>query len=200
MALQSYAFLPHRDTSLRSIERLQQVLGRKLPVVLQPPAKAADSGVGHSFGEKLIQPSQELMRLWGAIRPGQLTEEARYRGYTGFCLDTFHLRERGFLSLSDWRQTILQLLPFTKMVAVSAGRVDMGTEHNIPTMNELGDLINNTSSTDLPAILGFIRDQGWSGPVVTKIPAAAITLLTCRKFNLVDDHSRIVETIGNLMS
>lgn len=178
LAAISFVTLPDQLASLNNLERLQNVVGRKLPVVLYPPhRKGEESGTQRPFGEKLVQPTPEIMRMWGVKTVQQLIEEVSRRGYTGFCLDLLHMREIGKPDLSPWQETLPKLLSFTEEIHVSAGRTDVAYRPGLVGVDskaELNDLHSGQRKTELSHILMAIRDLRWHGRIVTEIPASSI--------------------------
>lgn len=205
LAVVSYAVLPEKVKSLDDIEQLQRAVGRKLPVVLYPPQFAEESGTDRPFAEKTFQPTPEIMQALNVKTPEELSEEAHRRGYTGLCLDLFHMRKEGEIDLNPWQKTLPKLLPYTQEIHVSAGRIDNG-DGKVDTMTELNDLLRGTNTTDLPKMLKAVKENNWNGRVVTEIPVAALHLLAGQRSKfmspkeLVGYHARIIETVKTLLS
>ena len=55
LAFGSYLLLPERVASLNDLDKLQNALGKQMPVVLYPGYKGEKPSTSHSFGEKLFQ-------------------------------------------------------------------------------------------------------------------------------------------------
>lgn len=203
LAVVSYLLLSERIASLDTLEHLQDVVGRKLPVVLYPEKPGEPSGTDRKFDETSFQPTPEVMREWKVATPSSLIYAAQRRGYDCLCLDLFHIRERSNsgIDLNPWRETIPWLLPFTREIHVSAGRVDMNAPY-VDTMQELKDLLAGKGETDLMNMLRSIASSGWRGRIVTEIPAQALHAIrseTGRRTSmndLIDDHKKIVDTIS----
>lgn len=201
----SYVLLPEEVSSVSNLLHLQHILGREIPVVLYPSPSLEQSGLNRHFAESLFQPTPKLMRDWGVETPEQLVKEARKRGYSQLCIDTYHLRKapEDGISLLPWQETLPQLLPYSSEIHVSAGRVDQNQAH-IDTEKELKDLLSATSHTDLPQMLKAIATSGWRGRVVTEIPAAALFALRAGRNpvstpkDLIEDHRRIVDHIKQI--
>lgn len=195
----SYFYFPEERASLDNLEKIQKILGRKLDVVLYSPHLQEESGTKRPFGEKLIQPTSHLMEQWQVQNTNEFVLEAQKRGYTGFALDLFHFRapSSGHTSLHPWSKTLPQLLPFTKEIHVSAGRVDIPGS-SIPTMAELQDLLEGTEKTDLLKMLKVIKSSGWKGRVVTEIPSVALGVWSPK--GLIEKHKRIVRTIRRYLT
>lgn len=190
LAALSYFLLPERVSSLNDLEHIQKVLGRKLPVVLYPSQEGEESGAQRHFADKLFQPTPGVMRQWGAKSIQELIEQTYQRGYTGLCLDLFHFRKPDEIDLNPWQETLPQLLPHTKEIHISAGRGDMMQDY-VDTNAELRDLLNGTQHTDLPRILRAIKDLGWSGRMVTEIPATSLKLILGTSSRFLDTNSFI---------
>jgi len=206
LAVVSYFLLPERVDSLKDLQKFQEAVGRKLPVVLYATLPGEESGTDRPFGEKLFQPTPEVMEMWGVQSAEQMVEEGYRRGYTGLCLDLFHFRETGEVDLNPWQESLPKLLEHTKEIHVSAGRDDVKVAHGVDTDAELGDLVMGTSKTDLTRILQAVKDLGWSGYVVTEIPAASIRQHNIRggaimlTSDLVESHKQVVDTIKGVLS
>lgn len=203
VAMFSYALLPEKTDSLDNLEHLQKLVGRELPVVLYVPEGDEESGTTRDYGEKLFQPTAQVLQDWKVNSVEELISETYKRGYTGFCIDLFHLRTHtsAGASLDPWQDTLSALLPHTKQIHVAAGRVDIHQQH-IDTEAELRDLLHGTHYSELVDMLVMVADQNWSGRVVTEIPAMA--LHSQRKNSgrfttipqLVQDHKQIVENVN----
>lgn len=197
LAVLSYFILPERVSSLNDLEHIQRVLGKKLPVVLYPSQEGEESGIQRHFTDKLFQPTPGVMKQWGVRSIQELIEQTYQRGYTGLCLDLYHFRQPDEVDLNPWQETLPQLLPHTKEIHISAGRGDMMQDF-VDTNAELRDLLDGTQYTDLPRILGTIRDLGWSGRMVTEIPAASLKLVLgatarfLRTDSFIEAHKSIV--------
>ena len=209
LATISYVLFPERVSSLNDLERLQRVVGRELPVVLYPPNPGEESGTDRHFAEKTFQPTPEVMHSWNVKTPEELITEAYKRGYTGLCIDLFHMRAERVdgVDLSPWQETLPRLLPHTQEIHVAAGRVDIKQNHNhIDTEQELRDLLNGREDTDLLKMLRLIGESRWNGRVVTEIPAVALHNIRASRSSfssvkdLVEDHRRIVCNIQDSLS
>lgn len=208
LAMMAYVLLPERISSLNDLERLQKVLGRKLPVVLYPSHPDEESGTNRDFAEKIFQPYTEVMRWWEVETPEELIAEAYKRGYTGLCLDLFHMRRKNTdgYGLNPWQETLPQLLPHTSEIHISAGRIDLSyVKGNPDTESELKSLLDPKNNTELLEMLRAIRELGWRGRVVTEIPAIALhrlrgkgSLLSVK--DLIQDHRKIVTNIQNFLA
>lgn len=200
LAAISYFVLPQRESSIKNLRQLQKVLQRKIPIVLYPSDKTEAAIRQDSFAEKLFQPNPEIMQQWGINSPEDLISEAYRRGYTGLCLDLFHLRELGTPDLNPWQESLPQLLPHTKEIHVSAGREDITVPHEVDTTSELEDLLFGTKSTDLSKMLRYISSQEWRSLIVTEIPASSIRGVLSNSANLIDAHRQITTNIKELLS
>lgn len=208
LALISYVLLPERVKSLNDLQQLQETVGRELPVVLYPPSKLGEeSGTDRNFGEKLFQPTAEIMQAWNVRSVSELIGEMTPRGYTGLCLDLFHMR-RPYdteVNLDPWQETLPQLLPYTKEIHVAAGRVDIGQDR-IDTEAELRDLLQGTVTTEMSHMLQEIAKTNWTGRVVTEVPAMALhqNRKNAGRFTtinqLVADHKQLVTNIHALLA
>lgn len=215
LAMMAYVLLPEMVNSLNALENLQKVLGKNLPVVLYPPHPKEESGTQRPFAEKIFQPYTEVMFRWGVRTPEKLIEETYKRGYTGLCIDLFHMRRKNInsfdpnssikdsIGLNPWQETLPQLLPHTTEIHISAGRTDI-KEKIVDTENELRSLLNGQGNTELIKMLKFIRDSGWRGRIVTEIPAAALRALRGKNSTLsirdfVQDHRKIISNIQDIL-
>lgn len=207
MAFASYLLLQERVASLTELEKLQKVVGRALPVTLYPSRQGEDSGTSRLFGEKLFQPTPEVMFNWRIRTAEALIAEACRRGYTGFALDLYHMRgqEVDGVGLNPWQETLPKLLPYTKEIHVSAGRVDVGS-HHIDTEDELQSLIKHGRDSELYRMMKVASNFDWTGQIVTEIPAMALHRIQRRSGSnfsvsrLVEDHKKIVDHINTIFA
>lgn len=195
-AIQSYILLPEMDASLDDLNRIQSLVGRQLPIVMDSHSDTRVKGPHDNFNTKLVQPSSEVMYHWKKPNIDFLTAEMYLRGYSGFCLDLAHIRRPDYLgySMGPWQEALPQLLPHTKEIHLSAGRVDMPYEN---TLEELRDLIHGTNNTELPQIIQAIKVNKWSGRIVTEIPSKSLYMLRGQGGmltvpQLIDDHRNIL--------
>lgn len=198
-----YLILPERVRSLHTLERIQQAVGRNLPVVLYPHRPGEASGTEKAFGEKLFQPTPEIMASWGTKNIDDLILAMQQKGYDGFCLDLYHMRRSGNPSLLPWQQTLSRLLPYTKEIHVSAGRIDI--HEDIDTLAELRDLLDGTRKTELIPMLEAVKSAEWKGRIVTEIPAGGLRQVlgqgnTLSPKELVNQHKKIVTTIQRIFA
>lgn len=204
IAVLYYIFLPGTKTSLNFLEHIQKVVGRSLPMVLYPPLTGGESGTDRDFGEKLFQPTPEVMHAWKVKTARQLIKQSLSKGYTGFCLDTFHMRAKPFrgISLNPWQNNLKTLLEFTKEIHISAGRTDF-YQTKIDSQQELGDLIKGKGNSDITKILEAIKKYNWEGPVVIETPAEGLFLLdkSLRPSVdlLVNYHKKIINTVRSIL-
>ncbi len=166
IAVASYFLLPERVSSLDNLERAQEVIGRTMPVVLYPSNEGEESGLDRPFGEKLIQPSPEVMEIWGVQTSQEFAEEAQRRGYK-ICLDLLHVRRVGRmgLSLGPWQQAFEYLLPDTSEIHVPAERSDQ--KQSIDTQNDFQAFL--TKRGTIIEMLREIRNSGREYRVVTEM-------------------------------
>lgn len=197
-----------RVSSLESLQKLQQIKGRNLPLVVYPHHEWQGENEYDLFKElagKLVQPAPELLGRWGLNSVSQFAKAVTARGYSGLCLDLFHIRRfptQGFnTGFAPWQEAIPQLLPDTKEIHLGVGRFDF--KGNFDSMAELMDLYTGNSDTDIVPILEMVRDSGWRGPIVTEIPARAIAkiinkrLVTPRLY--IEAHSRITQNLRQVL-
>lgn len=205
LAAFAYLLLPERVDSLKDLEFIQESVGKELPVVLYDPHDGEKSGTNLGFPEKLIQPAPNLYEKWdAALLTKEFLEKLYQKGYTGLCLDLYHMRATNDrFGYTKWEDALPILLPHTKEIHVSAGRVDQDQPH-IDTISELLDLIYGRTDRGLLKMLAEVKKMGWHGKVVTEIPASAIHRLNPdSKFldtkSLIWYHKRIVENIQNVL-
>lgn len=201
LALQAYMALPYGPTSVRELDRLQEIVGKKLDIVLYPKTTLFDEaalGRHTNFGENTYQPTKEVMEMWGVTTIDEMIKKGESLGYTGITYDTSHSR-----TISPWQEHLPQLLEqgVIKEVHLSAGRTDMGYAK---TVEELGDLLFGTKKTELLQMLQAIKDSDWQGRVITEIPINAIkdvrkrgAIVTPKQ--MIDDHRRIVDNTGAIL-
>lgn len=207
LAMISYVLLPERVSSLNDLERLQRVVGRELPVVLYPENPGEESGTSRKFAEKTFQPTPEVMHRWNVKTVEELATEAYKRGYTGLCVDLFHMRAQnvGEIGLSPWQETLPQLLPHAQEIHVAVGRTDI-KQGQIDTEQELRDLLSGRGDSELLEMLRMIRESKWTGRIVTEIPAFALHAVRASRStfssvnDLIEDHRRIVGNIQDLLA
>ncbi len=208
LAAQAFITLPEKFASLKDLEKLQEALGKDLPVVVYPPNEWMGETKPEAFdrlGNKLIQPAPELMGAWGAETVDEFVNEARRRDYE-FCLDLFHIRRQvsqGFQTqFGPWQEVVPALLPSTRAIHLGVGRSDFHGPFD--SMQELKDIYSGERETDIVPLLELIRDAGWNGPIVTEIPAASIkSLVSDSKIAtpamLVSVHQQIVDNVRKIL-
>lgn len=205
LALISYILLPERIASLDHLENIQGVVGKQLPMVLYPThAEKEESGTGRNFGEKLFQPNADVMKRWGVQTLQELIDAAFSRGYTGLCLDLFHMRLDSSSLLANWKESFKILLPYTKEVHLGLGRTDFERYGNFPvnSMEELHDMVFGREKTEIKPMIRTLKDLGWNGPMVTEIPAEAFFRIAPRRqitfTDFIAQHRPIVDTVKEI--
>jgi hypothetical protein len=201
LALQAYMTLPYGPTSVEELNKIQEIVGKKLDIVLYPktnPLEEAELGRHSDFGENTYQPTRGVMEMWGVNTIDEMIQKGKELGYTGIAYDTSHAR-----TIPNWQEHLPYLLEqgVIKEIHLAAGRTDMGYEG---TVEELGDLLYGTRKTELSQMLQVIKDSGWKGRVVTEIPIGALKALTKRGVfvtlkQLIEDHRRIVDNVGDII-
>lgn len=210
MALASYFLLPYSTDSLGNLERLQKVVGRDLPVILSPPVgDLEETGMLYRpFGERLFQPTTEVMKRWNVGSIDGLIEEYQLRGYDGFCFDTVHSRVLRAVDLGKDTDGLRRVLEHTREVHLSAGRTDMNWYYRNPDpLSDLRELVGSEGGE----FSNFVRDiaNNWSGgAVVTEIPASSIFQLARERSDfgggvnkiplLLDYHRRVTNSLNKL--
>lgn len=206
LAGMAYILLPEIDSSLSDLQSFQELVGRNLPVVLYDREHSNNQSLRLMFGERLIQPDPGLMERWQSIDCINFTKQLYERGFTGICLDLFHMREiRNGFGIKSWQDALPILLPHTKEVHVSVGRID-SSQKRIDTIGELQSLLTKNGNSEIIRMLKEIKKLKWSGRVVTEIPAASLKLvqnakgLFTSKKDLIETHARIVENIQEILN
>jgi hypothetical protein len=206
LAMSAYVVLPERVASLNDLERLQMVVGRELPVIMYPEMSGEERGTDRPFAEKIIQIVPEVWEYWGVKTPEQIIQGAEDRGYTGLCIDLFHLRGQSDsgAKLGKWEDILPTLLPHTSEIHISAGREDIQQTH-IDTVQELKDLLKGNKNSEIFRMLKVVRDSGWTGRIVTEIPAEALKSVREKELgssirSLIDDHRRIIGSVQEALS
>ncbi len=201
LAIQAIMMLPYGPTSVEELNKLQEIVGRKLDIVLYPKDSSSEEvqlGRHTDFGENTYQPTRDVMKMWGVKTIDEMLRKGESLGYTGITYDTAHSR-----TLSPWQEHLPDLLErgIVKEIHLSAGRIDMGYDNAIA---ELSDLLFGTRHTELLQMLQTIKDSGWQGRVVTEIPIGAIKVLKKRgpiitPKQMMDDHRRIVDNASAIL-
>lgn len=202
VALGSLAFLQQDIASLDGLEKIQRTLGRRLPVVVYPTTQIRDEVVLRPFGEKMFQPTPEVMRLWGVKNAEELVAEAKRRGYTGLCVDFYHLREKDERGdLSNWQETLPVLLDFAKTIHMAGGREDLERPY-IDGRADLRDLLIGERKSEQSRMLELTRQTGWQGRVGVEVPAAALRQIdgSATPDGMVESHKRITETVAGFLA
>ncbi len=208
LALLSYFLLPERVSSLNDLLRVQKVVGKQLPAVLYPTKDNEFSGTSLPFSEKLFQPTPEVMADWSTNNLDEFIMQSRRLGYTGICLDLFHIRAKniGHFGFNPWENTLQTLFELDRVpeLHLAAARSDMGTSH-IDTIKELQSLLDPKQDSEIIRMLQSIRDFGWKGNIVTEIPAAVLNQISSSgsflsTSRLIDNHKRIVDRVKNILN
>ena len=209
LAAAAYITMPEKFASLKDLEKLQRELGHKIPVVVYPPNEWLGEKRPYIFerlDNKLIQPAPELLGAWGIQTTKQFINKIKNSDYK-LCLDLFHIRRQvtqGFhTQFSRWQEVIPALLPYTKEVHLAVGRSDF--QGPFDSAQELKDIYSGERKTDIVPMLELIREFGWTGSIVTEIPAtSAKNLISNSKIAtpslLIQVHKQIVANINEIMS
>lgn len=209
LAAFAYLALPEKSASLQGLVRLQDMLGRDLPLVIHPYDEWRGDTQYPLFsylGNKLVQPTPELLDRWGIKSAEELVQEIKRRGFDGLCLDLYHLRRPAGqifkTRFGRWQEIIPVLLPDTKEIHLGLGRSEFPA--GFDSIQELRDLYGWERKTDIVPMLEMIRDSGWRGPIVTEIPAMAIRKLTAgvkilTPRQLVATHKLLVQNLREIM-
>lgn len=208
LAAQAYVTLPEKVASLKDLEKLQKALGKELPVVVYPPNEWMGETRPEIFEileNKLIQPAPELLGAWKTKTLEEFIRETLNRGF-GLCLDLFHIRRQvsqGFQTqFGPWQEVLPALLPYTREIHLGVGRSDF--QGPFDSMQELRDIYSGERKTDIVPMLELIKDSGWTGPIVTEIPATSVkNLVSDSRFTtpniLISAHKQIVGSLRNIM-
>lgn len=149
VATYSFLALPHISESLENINKLKEVLGGDIPVVIYPVGHTLPAGrdvacaerenVAKVKGPVLFQPTGEVMHAWQTSTIGEMVEFMRDIGFSGFAVDTFHGRrnDHGFTPISTERDFALAL-DNSDEIHVGLGRIDIPSE--LDTIEELADI------------------------------------------------------------
>lgn len=198
--------LPEAESSVVDLLMVKRLIKRDVPVVVYPGKCSRQEW--NNFGNKLFQPTSDIMRRWEVKTPEELIKMSKRMGFDGFALDLYHMRRKasGGFSLNPWRETLPRLLDFTKELHISAGRLDISDGGVDDTMAELEDLtLAGRNRTELSAMIKTIAETGWRGRVVTEIPMAAVRelrsgsklLLTRRE--LAETHQKISDYLLSVL-
>jgi hypothetical protein len=191
--------------------RVQEALGRSLPMVFYVHEKV-DERIPHlPFAERLVQPYPEMMDELGAKTIDEMMAILNTRGYTGLCLDLHHVRlnsDKTGTTLNPWQETQPVLLKNTKEIHVAVGRDDFRGREGFDTADELKDIIDNTRRSTVSQMLLEIGESGWNGSVVVEVTASSIKSLVSKTGNKgillreedwVNYHRQIVAGIQDLL-
>lgn len=214
IATASLLALPQKDSSIKTLQKLQNWIGREIPIVAYPDSEPGPAVLYSEFKpglllfslkNRIFQPSAEHLKIWGLSRPETIQEYLDYFGWSGLCLDLFHIRERNIeLQTPNWKEYLPALLPFTKEIHVAAGRID-SPQTEIDTKAELADLYTGGGRTEISEMLEFIGKSGWKGLVITETPVLAIKDIAMikRPFvtpkELISIHKKITETVREIL-
>lgn len=204
LLLASFLFLPYRPDSLNHIERLQDAVNKKLPVVLYPPKDPnEDSGVQRGFGHNLFQPTQEVMDIWEVKTIEELIKAYPHKGYDGFCFDTTHSAVLGGIDLRDNASALRLVLEHTQEVHIRPGALDMQFKYNQKDpLADLRQFIGGNKDLWFPQYLANIAENWKGGFVITEVQASAINALHKEGSGkdmtidqLMDYHRQIIENL-----
>jgi len=207
-ALFAYVTIEEKVASLKTLKRLQDILGESLPMVVFPVDEWRGERGNETFIQlkrKLVQPTPELLRLWKVRTPEEFWQKARSMGFSGICLDLYHIRRlpvEGEVGFGHWSEVVPSFLPFTREIHLGVGRRDF---RGVDSQKELEDLYTGEGKTDISKILELIKNNRWKGPVVTEIPVVGIRdLLGINRFvtpqEIVRVHQRIVENLKGMIN
>ncbi len=201
IALQAMVILPEMNQSLKDLEKVHDLVGG-MPIVMYHETPVSYHQTTH-IKERLIQPEANVCADWQVQTAEDFLEALDNHGFSGVCLDLFHLRQPG--CLPNWREAIPVLLPRTNEIQIAVGRTDQPGNDPQATVNELADLMNGTEQTELPAILRSIYEAGWHGRVVVELlPDAIKQVLETESFllpkrDLENTYERIRSNLAKLL-
>lgn len=208
LAAQAFVTLPEKFASLGDLEKLQRELGNRLPVVVYPPNEwmgEVKPDIFDKLDNKLIQPAPELLGAWEVDTILKFLDKVKQGGYE-LCLDLLHIRRQvtqGFhTQFGRWQDVLPQLLPQTREIHLAVGRSDFQSPFD--SAQELKDIYSGERKTEIVPMLEMVRDLGWVGPIVTKIPAtSAKKLVSDAKIatpsTLVSVHAQLINNIKEIL-
>ena len=206
IAAASFFLLTEQYASLADVKKLRQILGKDIHAVAYPPSseRRADlySGVRtdprlERVGNLIFQPSARHIADW-KNDPEKINNFLQNGGWSGLCLDLFHMREGNNI---PWQSYLELLLMFTKEIHVAAGRLD-SSQTGIDTVAELKALFLGDRNTEMSRILEAVGKTGWKGIVVTETPLYSLQLrrMLISPHDFADAHRRISQTIKGLLN
>jgi hypothetical protein len=172
----SYVFLPYSVDSLQNIVTLQEVVGKKLPVVIYPTEdNSSQSSSLNSFGERLFQPTQEVMNIWGVKTIEELLEMYPDKGMDGICLDTTHSRILANIDLRKDLRALKLVLRHTKEIHIRPGALDMQSHYNQKDpLGDLRQLLGNDENAWYPMFIKSISGSWEGGRIITEVQTQAL--------------------------
>lgn len=198
LAVSSYFLLPHQHKSLQDLRNLQSKLSPNVPIVLYPSSETHSQANNLGFGNRLFQPTPELMQLYDINNVSDLKVFIQQNGYEGLYLDLFHMRRvpTGYDKL-DLLINLDKILDLTKLIHISVGRVDI-PQDSIDTLGELRSLLSaREGTTILDKMIKQIRASDYQGNFVLEAPVVGIR--RARAINNIGDileaHKHLVDNL-----
>lgn len=214
--LGSLAMFPTGPNSLRSLEAVEQKLGRppdSIHYVMFPGVTGsviADRYKTTRFPNSSIQPTADVDACWGT--GGSIQNYVRaleQRGY-GATIDSFHISRLGKVvdRQLDWEALSEVLLAegTVKEVHISLARHDFAAvdlRRYQESVDEARGLVNNTSleNTSLGRLAGLLKTHNWAGNVVIEatIPGLSGTFGKMTSKLLAELHSGMTSGVKQLL-
>jgi hypothetical protein len=212
LIVSSFIFLPHSVDSLQDIAQLQEVVGRQLPVVIYPTEdNSSQNEALASFGDRIFQPTQQVMDEWGVKTIQELVEIYPYKGFDGICFDTTHSRKLGGVDLRQNTEAVKLILKHTKEVHIRPGALDMQSYyHQQDPLGDLRQLVGDDENAWYPQFIKTIAANWQGGRVITEIPTQALEALHAEQKGvnvskmsvdiLIGYHKKAVNNLGKYLT
>lgn len=163
------------------MSRIQKGIGRQLPGTFYPQEYSAhDKRIldqAHT-SEKLFQPTDHVAYLVGAPTVDAMKINTKERGYTGYVLDTFHVRQQypyAERTVSTERAIFETIAPAAIGAHLSLGRFEFeATQPTIPTRQELVDALNGKFRGQLAEMLRVLANNEHLQYVVVELVQSSI--------------------------
>ncbi len=181
LAAQAMVLMQERRSCLQQLWRLHLDLDQgDLPTVMYPHlVEEPQYPRWDYFKKRLMQPTPAL-----AQDVEGLEKVMKEQGFTGYALDTKHLRD-GKGPLTDWQQSIDLLLPKTGLVHIQPA-----------SAAELNDLLDGTRHTAISFMLEKIAKGGYKGPYIIEADSAQFYAANAQRERIVDPERVVLGSLG----
>ena len=183
--LKFWLTFPHLADSPLHLLRLNERVNKPILNVVYPPESSLSWGESvkltdnlDELSNRLVQPTETLAKDWHCYSSYSFGRETlQSYGYDGIALNLTAFRQSSRLRGHNLRDSLKEILPFTKSVQLSF-RTDL-KNLTFNSSLELSDMLRRPDHvqpvlSDLPSLIQMIQESDFTGPWVVKVIASGI--------------------------